>query len=655
MEHYHRRVVHQSLAGAALAGGTDTPGWAFEWCETGIDLEDLGWGFGWKTARSIAWTVTPLALAAGERAQLAWCLVGSYSGNPGSPPLPLWWGKVADREAREAMDRVLELLDERGSTRAVFRPLVALTDAIRFRGSSLGLPLYLAAWGVSRGIGPRRLLATGRLDRRGGLHPVGHLDVKARLASREGFEGFIRPADGVLLTLNRPGLEILEVEDLEQAEFLWEAFSSGCGSRLLHALRSLDDPVWLASNTHLVRREVLRWRGAEPRLARCLEAVLKSDDLAQRWIDTVERMVNNPETDMECLGKTLAPVNPEAVLELGSRRARAAFRLTQVQVSFHNHRGDVEGSRRWIDVGRALLPILMVHEDAPHLEEAAVNRRFILERHNRYDFRPDIPPDVHETLAELTAAHEARRRRKPGSVSPALGRLLGTLAQNWGFCGPDHLPATLETAARARDAFGDGEVPEYRGDCLRQLCYEGYALLDARRHDEAEKVLTDYLGQPPHTVNGDRLRRMGPYQHALLARFLADTGREPGGDWLRWARSRSGARLDEHPWQLWLLNAGFLVRDPGDREEFWTRAAASCLALAETGQVMALMPLSELWSAGLGVEERIEEQASAVLGILRSSSLNLDHFRKVLDAPDWRTALETARRSRERLFPFSYR
>jgi hypothetical protein len=484
---------------------------------------------------------------------------------------------------------------------------------------------------------------------------VAHLALKIELAAVEGFRGFICPASCGPPPLRSSGVEILEVEDLEQAELLWEAFSPGCGSALLHQLRSMDDPAWLAANVHLIHRQVLRWRDSPTRIVRSLEAVLESGDLTRQWLINVERMVNRPDTCMECLERTLAPVTPEAVLGLASRRPRYAFRLAQVQVSFHNHCGRIDGSRRWIDVGRELLPAMKVHEQALHLEEAAVNRRFILERHNRYDFRPEIPPEVQHLLEELTESHETRRRREPLSVSPALGRLLGTLTQNYGFCGPEHLRATRETASRAREAFGAGKAPDYLEDWQRQLCYEAYALLDAHRHDEAERVLRGYLGQEPRAVAGERLRTMGSYQHALLARFLTETTSPAGGEWLRWARCRCRGPLRGHPWQLWLFNAGFLVPNPEEKESLWMRAVECCLALGETAQVMALMPLSELWSAGLGVEERIEEQASAVLGILRSSSLNLDHFRELLEAPDWRTALETARRTRDRLFPFSYR
>ncbi len=653
--HYGRRVVHQALAGAALAGGAATPAWVFEWCAARIDLGELGLDFGWEEARSLRWTTAPLALAAEGAAHLAWCLVGAASGAIRVPPLPLWWERVADPEAREAVHRVLELLEARGAPGPVVWPLLADTVSTRLRGASLGLPLYLAAWGAGRALDVDGLLATGALDGRGRILPAALWDLKARLAAASGFSGMICPAFGGRAPAGPRGLEILEVADLDQAEFLWETFSPGCGPLLLDQRRCLDDPAWMAANVHRLRTEVLRWKDSGARFARTLGAVLESGDLARRWLRNVEHMMNQPETSIDALKRILDPVSPALVRGLAARSPRSAFRLAQVQVSFYNHRGHIEGSRRWSELGEGLLPALRVHEEALSLEEVALNRRFILERHNRYDFRPELPPEIRDLLDELTERCEARRRREPRSVSPALGGLLGTVTQNFGFCGPAYLSETLHAAARARQAFGDGTVPDLREDWRRQLCYETYALLDARRLEDAEEVLTRYLGSPPLALDGERLGRLGPYEHALLARFLAETAAPAGGDWLRWARCRCRAPASGHPWQLWLLNAGFLTPDLAEKERCWVRAAACCLALDETARVMALMPLGELWSAGLGAEDRIREQTLAVIGTLESSPLNLDHFRELLDAPDWSSALETARHSRDRLFPFSYR
>ena len=257
--HYGRLPVMQALAGAVLAGGEGAPGWARPWCAEHIDLQELGLGFDWDAALSMRWSVAPLALSLGGFSRLDWVLVGVAPRPPGLAPVPAWWGLVADSEARQAADDALTVLHERAGMEAVLWPMVADTGRVRIRGPSLGLPLYLAARGLSRGLDPRDLLATGRLDGRGRLHPVGSLDQKADLAVSAGFHGLVAPASGRCGAAGSPGFEILEVTDLEQAEFLWETYSAGCGELLLQQIRCVDDPAWLAAHVHLIHREVLRW------------------------------------------------------------------------------------------------------------------------------------------------------------------------------------------------------------------------------------------------------------------------------------------------------------------------------------------------------------------------------------------------------------
>ena len=653
--HYGRLPVMQALAGAVLAGGERAPGWARAWCAAHIDLQELGLGFDWEAALSMRWGAVPLALALGGFSRLDWVLVGVAPRALGVAPVPAWWGQVADAEARQAAEDVLALLHERAGIEAVLWPMVADTGRVRMRGPSLGLPLYLAARGLTRGPVPRNLLATGRLDGSGRLHPVEHLETKARLAASAGFHGLVAPASSRCGEAVDPGLEILEVTDLEQAEFLWEAYSPGHGVLLLQQTRCMDDPAWLAANVHLIRPEVLRRPHLEERLTRSTASILRRGELTRQWLRNVEQMVNRSGSCPESLRKVLDPATPERVRDLASEHPVPAFRVAQARVSFANHCGRIEESRCWADLSDGLLPALRVHENAHQMEEVAANRRFIAERHNRYDFRPEIPPDIVRILAGLEEGLELRRRREPRAVSAALGRLLGTLTQNCGFCGPDHLDSTRETAERARDAFGGGDEPEHREDWRRQFCYEAYALLDAGLHEEAQRVLTLYLGAPPQDLGEERLRGLGPHEHTVLARFLVETRTRAGGDWHRWAGPRWRSLPGGHPWQLWLLNAGFLTPDPGERELMWTRSVECCTAIGETAAVMALMPLGDLWAAGLGNQEWIREKTIGVMETLRTSRLNLDHFREVLDEPDWRGVLEIVRRGRRRFFPFSYR
>lgn len=652
---YGLRLTQQALAGAVLAGDERTPAWATAWCVGRIDLAGLGMGFDWETALSLRWTAAPIPLALGGAARLAWCLVAIAPADIPVPPFPVWWPNVVDEQARQVVENVLTLLNERVSVRVALWPLLADLGELRLRGPSLGLPLYLSAWGVHRGLKPRGLLATGALDPAGRLQPVGHLDLKVRLAADEGFYGLICPAGGNEVPEGAMGVEVLEVADLGQAELLWEIDSPGCGRQLLQQVGCLDDPAWMAANVHLLGSRLLRWPTLCVRSRQAVRGLLSDRSLTLQWTANLERMVDEADTCLESLESLLDPLTMDVVEELAGRYPLDAFRLAQVQVSCANHRGLPRRARQWTALSERMGPALQVYEEALQLREIAVNRRFVSERHNRYDFRPELPRDVEEILAELSDLHGSRTRRRQHAVCSPLGRLLGTVTQNFGFCGPDYLEDARESAQRAREAFGGGHVGEYREDWQRQLCYEAYALLDAHRYDDAEGVLTTYLDGTPFELTNERIRPLNAFQHALIVRFFRETVHRASWTYLRWAAERNCSPFRRHPWQLWLLNAGALMTTPDERLNLWTKAVDCCLAQGASIQVMALMPLCELWMAGLGAEDWIRDRTNRVLTVLRSSDLNLDHFQCVLEKADWQDVLRTVHSLRNRLFPFCYR
>jgi hypothetical protein len=654
--HYGHRLTAQVLAGAALAGAEATPAWAISWCVARIDLAELGISFDWETALSLRWTPAPLPLAIGGAARLAWCLVGLAPADIHVSPFPLWWERVVDDQARQVVENVLAVLDERWSIQVALWPFLADIGDLRLRGPSLGLPLYLAAWGMHRGLKPRGLLATGGLDATGGLQPVEHLDLKGRLATDAGFHALICPAGGKTVPEESVGVEVLEVMDLSQAELLWEIGSPGCCRHLLQQVCCLDDPAWMAANVHLLGSELLRWPSVGARCRQAVRSLLSDRALTLQWTANLERMVDEADTCLESMERLLDPLSLDIVADLAARYPLDGFRLAQVRVSCANHRGLPERAREWAALSERMGPSLQLYEGALQLEEIAANRRFVCERHNRYEFRLELPRDVERVLAELSELQASRTRTQPQATCTPLGRLLGTVAQNFGFCGPEYLDDARDSVDRARRALGRGRVGEYYQDWQRQFCYEAYAFLDAHRYDDAEGVLSSYLGGSPFELTMERVRALNPYQHAALARFLRETGTRTFSTYLRWAREeRCRARSDRHPWQLWLLNAGFLMATPEEKLSVWTKAVECCLAQGATVQVMALMPLCELWTAGLGAEDWIRDRTMHVMTVLRSSDLNLHHFQCVLEKADWQDVLRTVHAHRNRLFPFSYR
>lgn len=650
------RLVDQALAGAVLAPGRTRPDWALDWCRTQIRLADLGLPFDWRVASSMPWILVPLALAGQGIARICWCLAGLLPSGTDGPCTPEWWERVTDDEARAAAFNATELLQHSEAVRMFIWPFLANFKGVQLRGPSLGLPLVLAGLGLKRSLKPPEVLVTGALDRDGRLLPVEHLDAKARLAASEGFAALLAPVSPGLEPRRTPDVELLTVVDLQEAACVWQAYTPGGGTRLLQQIRCIGEPDWLAAGAHLLSSEVLRLPGIMDRYARALEVVLANRSLILPFLDNLERLVEAPDACLGALTGLLQAMGPDRVLELGARLPLDGYRLAQVRLTCANHCGNPAEASRWVAVSRQLEPFLGVYEQELALTTDRLNRQFVAERHNRYDFREDIPEEMGRSLAELQELHAIRRRRHPEAVCPPLGRMYGTLAQNAGFCGPDHLATVLERVALAQEAFGLGTVPEYRNDWQRQFPVLVYAHLDAMRRDEAAEALAAYLGSPLadlRTRGG--FERLNPYQHAALARYLADTG-TPAPEYMAWAVGRVGLPARQHPWQLWASNVGDLSRDPDVRKRLWTLAVECCLAQAgPTAQVMALAPLSKLWMHRLAPADWVRKAARLALRPLEGESLCRDHFRPLLGKSDRTEVLEALPACRGRLFPFSYR
>jgi len=331
-----------------------------------------------------------------------------------------------------------------------------------------------------------------------------------------------------------------------------------------------------------------------------------------------------------------------------------AFDWCLAVLTFYNHCGEVEESERWSRCAGELKPLV----EAPEICKS-VNRDFVGQRFNRYHFRPEPTPELARAL-EVEEEKQSRYRES----NAVLGAIYGTLAQNYGFCGPAFLDSLLEMSARARRAFGR----KYRGEAERLLNYETYGLLDAGRPDEAGECLRKYLGLPVACgldllqAEASRLLSLteepaAPYKLALLYRFLADLGHDLPRAQLRGALSAFHSRRG-HPWPLIALNLGRLALFAGmvdEAGELLRHSAYLCGQGGDTLRPMGLLALAELEACGRAKEEDFAAAREIVAWIGCTPTLHRDHFASLLALQEGADILATARREREKLFPFSYR
>jgi hypothetical protein len=278
----------------------------------------------------------------------------------------------------------------------------------------------------------------------------------------------------------------------------------------------------------------------------------------------------------------------------------------------------------------------------------------IHEYHDHYVFEPHLPVEVAETCSLLENFHRHLKAFCPEAAYKPLARLHGTIAQHYGFCGPSWLARLEYHAAAAQQAFGGGEVEEYKEDWKRQFNYLFYAYIDSDMLEPARDALRGYLEWDFESWRTEGFDSLNAFQHAALARFFART-KAVLPSYMDWAHQHLNDRPIQHPWQLWLYNIGLQLGDETKKSTAWRLATTYCLAQGPPIQVMAFMPLAELWRARLASREWIKDQLLSVVDRLRVSSLSRDHFHSILGCSSPDEVVSVVARDHARIFPFTYR
>jgi hypothetical protein len=649
-----RHLLPQALVAAALTQPGATPSWILPWLKSEMELRLPGCPLPWDTLFSMRWALVPIALAEEKRGVIYWVLVGRRLGEPLRVNVPCWWFEAADENARKSVEIILKLLAVHADTDFFFWPLLPFVDRKLICGSSLALPFYLAAYGLGRECSAPGILATGKIEADGSLAPAGGLKAKAAAAAREGIKAFLHPRPGAPTDDGGDLLEVLEVETLQEACFLWELYEPGNGAGLVADLRSLTDPRRLAANAHLFSLSAVRSKAFIKGYTEKIQAVLEETDLAHQFLDNLERTIEKPDQDVRLIDTLLVPISPERVRVLSGRDPLSAFRLVQLQLLYNSRQGRFETSELWAHISSDLVEKVATYDHGLDLKAAHLNRQIVLERHGRYDFRPELPEQAVAMIDLLKSLDCFKRQHSPGTVAMALGKIYGTVAQNFGFCGPAYLSEVEKYVALAQEAFGGGLFQVCIEDWRRQFCYLLYALLDAGQRDEARKALGNYIEIPLECCNEDLFNEMNPYQHAALSRFLADT-HSVHPDYAVWCRRQLHDRPRRHPWGLWLTNVGRFSKDPEIKEAAWDHALETCLGLGITARAMGLLPIAYLWTRSSRKDSWLEHKTGLIMHDLTSSPLSREHFSCLFRCGSWQEVLGQVLDRQALLFPFTYR
>lgn len=641
-----------------LLAGNRAPGWVASWLNDHVDWNRHLPGIEKGQMQESRFRAVPVVAVCGE-ACVRYFVTGLVKGGPDGDICPAWAAALLDQESRDAIRSAVKAalqiaaIPPGGSLYCY--PLTVANQRCQFTGSSLGLALAIGFLAVltDRPIASR-LLATGDISDRGEVQPVGSLDIKLKCARVKGFSAFMQP-DQERGTPPPPDMEVIPVAKISDAWLIGSLHTPGRGHELLTLLRMLEDPQVFVNNMDHVDDKWIRWAEKLGRLKKVTDAVTESMEFSQRFVDKLDLVLKS--WNLQAASTLSALISADRFQRMKAAAPLAAFRLCTLNIALNNHRGNVAGADKWAAVGRKLFPSALkadINACADYL-----NNRYV-SRHNCYTFRSEFPGE----LADLLACLERRYAVQCDGgclAEPVLGELYGTIAQNFAFYGPGFLTDFDEYINRSVKAFGDGQVSEYKHQILREFCYQVYAYLDAGLMDRAETALLTYLEVEDWSQLRSKMvgKHFGPFQHAALARFLADSrlGAEKNA-YLQWAlehkSSLSGAN---HPWQLWSHNIARMAQDLGDHESATTMYLLSvkyCLSdqNGPTVKVMTLLPLSGLKTLNALDKADFEHKEKDTLKAVRE--LDSNYF-KLLSENNFDDVLDTVREQPRVLFPFTYR
>ena len=652
------RFLKLHLVTEYLLFSKESPAWFGPWIENNIDIKKYLPGVNWRSALSGRWYTVPVILVLGDNTWTRYIVVGCTEELRGLDLCPAWADELMDETARSTVRKAAAaasgICPPAPGLALCCYPLSISTGAIQFEGASLGLPLALGFLKVLKGEDlAEGILATGAVDKEGIVSEVGHLQQKINYAGMKGFKVLLYPSQNKAPEVP-DGMEALPVSGLEDACMFSTLFAPGSGRDLALLAGMLEDPHNFVNNCDCVPGLWVEWAHRNGKTSSVLNQIRDSGELFETLLRKFEKHLSRRSLEKaETITKLFKPKELEGLTE---NAPLATFRWFTLNIALANHQGKVLDAANWAKHAGALLDRVRSYD----LNECATyhNHKFVT-RHNFYHFEPGLLDELKETLRHLEKRYElSSANGYTGDVT--LGCLYGSIAQNYGFCGPQYFEDTEQYSRLSRQAFGDKTHPEYREDCLRQLNYMTYAALDAGKFQKARETLFKYLEIEEWREMWPILPRFSPWRHALLARFIADTGDpERGERYLNWALAeRKDVIKQEHPWQLWLFNLGRIAQhlsEGGTAAELYSESLDLCLSevFGPTVHVMALLPLSGLRK--LGALSKIDIKKMENMIRKAAGILNPVHFSMLLDEKDLEKVIETTWDRPEMLFPFAYR
>jgi len=633
-----RRELSSLLHSCLVPEATDSP----------LPLEELA---------VMDWIRVPTLLADDHRGEMRFVLLGR--GETGKRCNMKRMNKVATKAVELALDLA-------GHPNACVWPIVEpdiLGPALH--GDSLALPLALGAWLLRQdrywpsGHWPEGLVCTGGLADDGRVMPVNNMSVKARTAASTGFKALFHP-----LPRFEPGpsawpehLTCVGIQTLDEAKTLAACFDPDRALEMAALYRCRHDPDRVLDAVFVVPPAFLDYVAkAEPSFRQTLATACLRPENAGPAVERLHGRMRDRSCALAEISRLMQMLFPFEIWRTQALESpETGVAVARLHVEAANHQGLIREFACWEPVLRQTCARLIALRDSRGEELLAAIYALVGGLHNRYAFSAAELEEQTRPLAgmleELGKEWQRRRQRASSACCDSLGRFHGTLAQHYGFCGPDYLEKVVRHVRLAQEAFGNGQVLEKRADWRRGFSHLFHALLDAGRLESIRERLEAYLDRSLDALD---FAALNPFEHYHLAKYLALAGKDVPGC-LEWAAARLPDVPPDHPWPLWALNLGKAAANPEDKGRFLRASLRLCRAApGPTVRAMALMPLAWLAHAGLMEREDAAKEAEGVVEEIRTSGLDQGHFAALFHKPGSKI-LEYVLENEARLFPFGYR
>jgi hypothetical protein len=636
----------------------DAPEWFAEWLRDNISIKKYFLDLQWIHLNEAAWHAAPVVFKT-DKCHLRYFILGILQRKSKHPLWPEWSEPLMDRDTKKALIYAARAAISSSSIHyegSFFcYPLAVAGSSIQFKGSSLGLPIA---------VGFKKLLtqsdickdfaATGTINETGAIFQVNNVSGKIRQVSDSGFRLFLYPS-GNHPTDIPSNTVALPVSNIEEAWMFLSLYGPGRERELLLMADMLEEPQKFVDNLASIPVEWIQWANRNRETALLITSVLQSEDLFKMLCSKIEGFLNKG--DVRRAESILELFRHSSLQTIDTIFPLTTFKWAILNLTLANHLGNVKTAKQWDKEAGLLIKQVRKSDVNSYIDYC--NHNFINLYHNHYIFQSELPGYIQKIIGFLE--EEYKNQCNFGSkVNKTLGKLYGTIAQNFGFCGPDYLRDTEKYVDLSQAAFGNGDIPELADNYRRPLNYLAYAYTDSSLFNKAEKTILRYMGTDNWDNLWEELFTISEWHHALIARFFAENRKHvKSRDYFAWATENRERIVTsrKHPWQLWLYNLGRIACASDYMKlsfECFMKSLDYCLSKfnGPTVRVMALLPLSGLWRIGelkkVGVEKTIQ------LVLKYAKSLNYNYFTTLFDEKGKENILKKLWENPGMLFPFTY-